>query len=136
MPTIALYVATLVPFLALDAIWLRLVMRPLFEAEIGGMLRDPLRLDIAAAFYLLYIAGVVHFAGLPGWRADSLVQTFLNGAFLGLIAYGTYEITNFATLRGWTWTIVLTDMTWGTLLTGTSAVIGVVVVRAFGLAAR
>jgi uncharacterized membrane protein len=48
---------------------------------------------------------------------------------VGALAYGTYEFTNLATLKHWNWTMVATDLTWGTLLTGFSAWAGVMIVR-------
>jgi uncharacterized membrane protein len=45
------------------------------------------------------------------------------------MAYGTYELTNLATLRDWTWRMTLTDLAWGTVLTAVAAAIGVAVTR-------
>jgi uncharacterized membrane protein len=53
------------------------------------------------------------------------------GFVLGLLAFGTYEFTNFATLRGWVIQMVVVDVVWGGVLTGTSAWVGVSVVKAF-----
>ena len=41
------------------------------------------------------------------------------------MAYGTYEFTNYATLKDWRPSMVLTDGLWGTLLTAVSAAGGV-----------
>jgi uncharacterized membrane protein len=49
---------------------------------------------------------------------------------LGALAYGTYEFTNIATLEGWSWKMLATDLIWGTLLTGTSAAAGLAITRA------
>jgi uncharacterized membrane protein len=51
------------------------------------------------------------------------------GALLGILAYGTYEFTNFATLRAWSPSMVMIDVTWGAVLTGVSAWAGVVITR-------
>ena len=45
------------------------------------------------------------------------------GGLLGLVAYGTYDITNLATLKGWPAIVAIVDIVWGTLLTGTIATI-------------
>ena len=63
-------------------------------------------------------------------RADNAVQALLAGALLGAMAYGTYEFTNFATLKDWHWRMVALDLAWGTALTGVSAWAGVVITRA------
>jgi uncharacterized membrane protein len=124
------FVVTLIAFLAIDAIMLKFVMLPLFSKHVGELLRTDMRLGVAAGFYVVYVAGVLYFAVMPALRADSLWLAAMNGALLGLIAYGTYEMTNMATIEGWAWPMVVTDMAWGTTLTAVSAVIGFAVGRA------
>ena len=127
-----LYLVTAGVFLILDAIMLSTVMKPLFESHIGDLMADQLRLGPAALFYLVYVAGVLWFVSLPALRADAPLTALLTGAALGALAYGTYEFTNLATLRGWSWRMVVVDVTWGAALTGVSAWAGVMVARAAG----
>jgi len=127
-----LYLVTAGVFLILDAIMLSTVMKPLFESHIGDLMADQLRLGPAALFYLAYVAGVLWFVSLPALRADAPLTALLTGAALGALAYGTYEFTNLATLRGWSWRMVVVDLTWGAVLTGVSAWAGVMVARAAG----
>ncbi|WP_163846687.1 DUF2177 family protein [Pseudooceanicola aestuarii] len=134
MTPVALYLVTAVLFLAVDAIMLKTVLRPVFEAHLGEALLDDLRLGPAALFYLFYVGGLVWFVSLPALREGAVGQAFLNGALLGALAYGTYEFTNFATLRDWSWKLVLLDLTWGTLLTGGAAAAGVALLRLAGRA--
>jgi uncharacterized membrane protein len=124
MALFATFVLTLAAFLAIDAVALRYLLYPLFSRHVGELLREDMRLGVAAGFYVVYVAGLMYFAVLPGLRAESLGLAALNGALLGLIAYGTYEITNMATLEGWAWPMVATDMLWGTVLTALVAAIG------------
>lgn len=53
---------------------------------------------------------------MPFWvLLDDLAAVFcLQGALLGLLLYGTVDLTNCALLRGWSWTVALIDMAWGT----------------------
>ena len=129
MQIAVLYISTAVIFLALDAVMLKSVMHPLFSRHIGPWLLDDIRMVPAIGFYLLYVGGVVWFASLPALKADAPVQGLLAGAALGALAYGTYEFTNYATLRDWSWQMVVVDLTWGTVLTGVSAWTGVTVAR-------
>ncbi len=85
----------------------------------------------AAAFYLFYVGGVLWFASIPALQSGHPSQAFVAGFVLGLLAFGTYEFTNFATLRGWVIQMVAVDVVWGGVLTGTSAWVGVSVVKAF-----
>nr|WP_111299479.1 DUF2177 family protein [Paracoccus saliphilus] len=129
MQLIVLYLATLVIFLALDVVGISKLIRPIFERHVGDLLADPFRLGPAAAFYALYIAGVLYFVSVPALRANAPMQAALAGALIGLMCYGTYEFTNFATLRDWSWEQVIADTLWGGFLTGFSAWAGVMVTR-------
>ncbi len=132
MTTIVLYLATAATFLVLDALMLNFVMAPLFRETLGAAMADSPRYGPAAVFYLFYVAGLLWFVSVPALRGDAPVQALIGGAILGAIAYGTYEFSNYATLRDWSWQMVVTDLTWGTVLTAVSAWVGVMAARALG----
>lgn len=125
-----LYVSTAVIFLALDAVMLKTVMKPLFTKHLGDAILDTPRMGAAVAFYLFYVAGLVWLVSRPALVAGAPVQALLNGALLGAIAYGTYEFTSYAVMRDWSLEQVIVDGLWGTGLTGVSAWAGVVITRA------
>ena len=125
-----LFAVTALTFLALDAVMLSRVMSPLFERHIAGFLRLDLRLGAVVTFYLFYVVGVLYFVSIPSLNANAPVEALVNGGILGGLAYGTYEFTNYATLKGWSWQMVAADVTWGMLLTGFSAWVGVTSTRA------
>jgi uncharacterized membrane protein len=129
MQILGLYGVTVVIFFALDFLGLRYLVGPLFRRLVGDMLLESFRAGPALVFYLFYVAGLVWFVSLPALRGDGPGDAFVQGAFLGALAYGTYEFTNYATLKGWTWQMVAADLAWGTLLTAVSAAAGVVVMR-------
>ena len=128
---VLLYIVTAIVFLALDVVMLKKVMYPLFSSNIGPMMLEDLRMGPAAVFYLFYVMGVVWFVSIPALNVGSIAQAFFAGAVLGALAYGTYEFTNFATLKGWTAQMVMVDVIWGAVLTGTSAAVGVAVTKHF-----
>ena len=130
MQTLVLYVATAVVFLAADAVMLRAVMKPLFTRFMGEQILDTPRWGPAVGFYLFYVVGILWFASLPALNQDSPRIALGNGLLLGALAYGTYEFTNWSTLRDWSAQQVAVDFTWGILLTGLSAWIGVLITRA------
>lgn len=120
-----LYVVTAVIFLGLDMVGIRLIVRPVFERAIGHLIASPLRLGPAAVFYLFYVAGVLWFVSIPAFREGAPLQALVGGMILGLMCYGTYEMTNYATLADWSVKQVIVDGLWGTFLTGFSAWAGV-----------
>ncbi|MDX2482667.1 MAG: DUF2177 family protein [Pseudodonghicola sp.] len=132
MQILVLYAATVVIFFAADAVGLRLLIKPVFERHVAHLFADPFRAGPAVVFYLGYVAGVLWFVSVPALRAGDPLAALLGGVALGLLAYGTYEFTNYATLRDWSFEQVVIDMLWGGVLTGVSAWAGVMVARAIG----
>ena len=130
MQLVIAYIASVVVFLALDFVALTQVIKPHFESKIGDWLLDSPRYGPAAVFYLFYVAGVIYFVVNPALSQDwSWARVFLTGAFLGALAYGTYEFTNLATLTRWSWSQVALDFTWGAVLTGVVGSAGVFAAR-------
>ncbi|MDO9317736.1 MAG: DUF2177 family protein [Gammaproteobacteria bacterium] len=124
-----LFVVTSVVFLVADALMLRSVIQPLFQQHLGGQLIDGLRVPPAALFYLVYMFGILWFAGLPALRNDAPVSALIHGAVLGFVAYGTYELTSWSIMRQWHGSMVAIDWTWGTFITGVAAWAGVMAAR-------
>lgn len=123
--TLVLYLITVAVFLGLDLIGIRLIVRPVFDRHVGHLLADPLRLGPAGLFYLGYVAGLLWFVSLPALRNEAPLQALWGGMILGFLCYGTYEMTNYATLADWSPSQVIVDGLWGTALTGTAAWAGV-----------
>ncbi len=118
------YAATLVAFLAIDAVWLSLMASRLYKPTLGDILLPKFLPGPAVAFYLIFVVGVVIFAVSPAIKSGEWTTALLYGALFGFFSYGVYDFTNMATLRNWTATITAADVIWGTVLTGTSATIG------------
>lgn len=125
------YVATGLVLLAIDAIWLTVAAQRLYRPLIGDMLVDGFRLAPAALFYLIYVAGIVVFAIAPALASERWTTATTYGAFLGLVAYATYDLTNQATLKSWPMTLTIIDLCWGTFLTAAAATAGFLITRAF-----
>lgn len=131
MTLIILYMATFVIFMGLDYLGLTYLIKPVFQKDIGHLLIDQFRVLPAFVFYAFYIGVLLWFVSLPAIAQDkSLLWVVGNAALIGALGYGTYEFTNLATLKDWTWTMVTTDLTWGICLTAVSATAGVWVTRA------
>lgn len=123
------YIAAALCMLVLDVIWLSTMARILYKPNIGELLIDGFRLAPAVVFYFLYVAGIVFFAVYPAYEKASLATAVLNGAVLGLVAYGAYDLTNQATMKVWPVTVTIADMSWGAFITATSAAAGFIGAR-------
>lgn len=115
------YAATAVVFFGLDFVWLSAISTSFYRTRIGALLLEQPNLGVAGLFYLVYVVGIVHFAVMPAVNGASWATALVNGALLGLVAYGTYDMTNLATLKNWSVSVSIVDMIWGIALTATAA---------------
>ncbi|MBB5751522.1 DUF2177 family protein [Prosthecomicrobium pneumaticum] len=122
------YPATLVAFLAVDAVWLVGMSGVLYRPVLGPILRAEPDLVAAGLFYLIYVAGIVFFAVHPS-RRRGLAAAALRGGAFGFCAYATYDLTNQATLAVWSPVLTVADLAWGTFVTGLAATVGLIVAK-------
>lgn len=126
---LAAYFGTAIVFFALDFLWLTVIAIGFYRQELGSLILERPNMAAAGAFYLFYVAGIAGFAVLPAVSNASWLHAVIAGVALGLLAYGTYDMTNLATLNGWSWKVSAIDLLWGGFLTGISALAGYWVTR-------
>ena len=116
---ISLWILSLVSMLTLDGIWLSIMIKRFYAPLFGNfMLSSPHVIPIAL-FYVLYTFGLTYLVIMPAVaQQSSLVVLFFNAALFGLVTYGTYDLTNQATIKDWSVLITLVDMAWGSLING------------------
>ena len=126
---LAAWLVAFVVMSALDAVWLGWLAIDFYRRELGPLMTDSVRIVPAALYYLLYPAALVFLALMPAPR--SLGQAALRSAVMGLAAFGVYDLTNLATLRGYSVAMTLVDMAWGTFASaaGGAAAYGLVLRR-------
>lgn len=120
MQFLKLYLMTFVVFFLVDIVWLSVISKKLYKEYLGHLM-GPVNWPAALIFYFLFIAGLVFFVITPAIEKESLVYAITVGAFFGLITYGTYDLTNLATLKDWPVTITVIDLIWGTFLNAATA---------------
>lgn len=123
--------ATFLVMLVIDLLWLGVIAKNMYAEAMGDLMSPQPRLAFAALFYLMYPVGLVIFAVLPGVDANSVLRAGVLGALFGLFAYGTYDLTNLAVVRGWPTGLSFIDMAWGTMVSGVSAAAGAAALRWF-----
>jgi uncharacterized membrane protein len=128
----ATYLAVLVVFGVIDAAWLTTMGAILYRPVLGDILAPSMRIAPAIVFYLLYPVGLVVFAVIPALRAESAMNASLYGALFGAIAYATYDLTNYATLRNWSLQITVVDIGYGAIASGIAATAAYFLIRATG----
>ncbi len=116
---LSVYGLAITLFLGIDAVWLSAMTPLVYQPALESIISDSPRLLAAAVFYIAYAIGIVILVIKPAAQAKlSVLQTLIKGSILGMLAYGTYELTNYATISAWPPHIVVIDVLWGGLITG------------------
>ena len=118
------FLMTALVFLLIDIVWLAFISPKLYKANIGHLMSDKVNFIAAGVFYLLFVGALLYFVIDPAIASGSVWQGIWRGAFLGLVMYATYDLTNLATLKDWPLKITVIDLIWGTFIT--SATSGIV----------
>ena len=118
MLTLKVYGALLPRFLAIDYIWLGVVMSKFYKNELGMLARvsngslTPV-FWAAAIVYVLIPLGAVLFA-LPRVSQENPISTALLWGFIyGIVLYGVYDMTNYALVNKWSLKMSIVDIIWG-----------------------
>tara|TARA_B100000575_G_C22903819_1_gene525245 strand:+ start:100 stop:510 length:411 start_codon:yes stop_codon:yes gene_type:complete len=125
---VATLIASLI-FLIIDVIWLSFATKSFYRPLIGNLLSDKPVMWAAALFYILYVFGMASVVIQPCVDSGNLIKTIYTGFIFGLVAYGTYNLTNMAVLKGWSPTVTFVDMFWGGSLTALSATTGLYIAK-------
>jgi len=98
--------------LILDAIYISMI-KDEFELQIASIQRVSMQIRPVGAIvcYFLLITGLWYFI-LRERR--SIIEAF----FFGIVIYGVYESTSYATLKNWSSKIFIMDTLWGGVLMG------------------
>jgi uncharacterized membrane protein len=126
------YLLTTIVFFAIDMVWLGLVAKNIYQKYLGALLSETVNWAAAIIFYLIFIVGIFIFVIIPAVEKQSVVRAIVLGAIFGFIAYATYDLTNYATLKGFPLNIVFIDLAWGATLTAMVSVAGYYIVKFVG----
>lgn len=119
-----LYLATLFLIVPIDFLFLGLVAKGFFTAQVGDML-GTIKPVPALLFYLLYVLGVLIF--VSGSGSATWQTTLVYGALFGFFCYMTFDLTSISLLKHWTWPVVIVDVTWGSFVTAVSSTLGLLI---------
>ena len=100
-------------FLVVDVLWLSITVKSLYRPALGDLLKDKPVMWAAALFYIIYMIGLALIILKPALANDSI------------------NLTNMATVKNWSPSIVWIDMIWGGLLTGFSSAVGIYLTKVF-----
>lgn len=118
-------------FLVIDAVWLTINVKTIYRPALGNLLNEKPVIWAAALFYIIYMVGLTIIILKPAMISGSILQAFWTGAVFGIVAYGTYNLTNMATIKDWPSNIVWIDMIWGGILTSFSSGVSIYLTKTF-----
>ena len=111
-------------FLIIDVIWLSFAVKSFYRPNIGHLLLYKPVMWAAAMFYIVYVFGIGVVIIQPSINLDNTFSFLFKAFVFGLVEYGTYNLTNMATVKGWSSSVVFVDMIWGGSLTAFSSYFG------------
>ena len=120
-------------FLIIDVIWLSITVKSIYRPALGTLLNDKPVMWAAVLFYLIYVISLAMLVLRPALVSQSVFDAFWMGAIFGFVTYGTYNLTNMATIKDWSAQIVFIDLVWGSILTSFSAAASVYITKNYFL---
>ena len=109
-------------FFIIDVFWIYFVATPMYKEEVGALME--LKVAPALIFYVIFLLGLIFFVINPN-QNNTLINVFLIGAFFGLVTYGTYDLTVYASMNIFSLKLVIADILWGMFLSGSVAALTV-----------
>jgi uncharacterized membrane protein len=109
-------------FFIIDVFWIYFVATPMYKQEVGALME--LKVPPALIFYVIFLLGLIFFVINPN-QNNTLINVFLIGAFFGLVTYGTYDLTVYASMNIFSLKLVIADILWGMFLSGSVAALTV-----------
>jgi uncharacterized membrane protein len=117
--------AGIISFAIVDYLWLAKIAKGFYLEKLTHLvtIKDGSLVPYLPAVPLVYIIGILAiWTFVLSWVTDAK-QAYMYGALLGFFMYAFYDLTNLATLRGYSWSITLVDSIWGAFLMGLVAVV-------------
>lgn len=125
------YLIALLIFFVIDILWLGLIAKGFYKDQLGFLMAEKVNWIAAIIFYSFYIIGMVFFVINPALEKESLGYALFIGGFFGLLTYGTYDMTNLATLENWPIKVTIVDIIWGTVLCSLTSTLSYLAINNF-----
>ena len=114
------YLISLVVLVAMDLSWVGVIAKDFYVSRLGEMILPFPKIIPLLIFYALAVFCINYFAVSS---TKSLSEACFRGFLLGLLAYGTYDLTNLATLKNFPMDLAVVDALWGGVLFGVNALV-------------
>jgi uncharacterized membrane protein len=115
------YIKFAVILFVIDMIWIR-GFTSLHKEQLEKVQKSPLQIDMKAGTLFYVLAAIAYFEVIKK-LAINKEDAFKKGALLGLLMYGTFDITNKTIFKDYTWDYAIKDTLWGTFAMGAASYI-------------
>jgi uncharacterized membrane protein len=130
---VVLYIASFGVFFVIDLVWLGLMNSRFYKRELAGLMAEKVKWLPAVIFYLLFVFTGIVLIVRPAVEKGAWTDALWRGGLLGMIAYGTYDFTNLATIKNWPLKVTIIDIVWGTCLSAAISTAGYFIATGLGL---
>jgi uncharacterized membrane protein len=113
-------------FFIIDVFWIYFVATPMYKQEVAALME--LKIPPALIFYVIFLLGLIFFVINPN-QNNTLFNVFIIGTFFGLVTYGTYDLTVYASMNIFSLKLVIADILWGMFLSGSVATLTVLTIN-------
>lgn len=120
------FLVALAGFVVLDSLWLGVIMKSFYRAELGPIARTAADGSLAPIWaaaipvYAILALGVTVFV-MPRAESGTVMTAAGYGALFGWLVFAVYDLTNLATLKGYSPTLTAVDILWGGVTSGLTA---------------
>ena len=126
------FLMIMISIILIDGLWLAFTLNRFYVPNIGHLLNESMVIWPAVIFYILYGIALNVFVVLPALKTNTgYFDLLLLGALFGMVTYGTYDLTNQATIKNWPWIVTVVDIAWGSFLAGAVSLISTFITRNF-----
>lgn len=131
LTTFLSYIMALATFLVIDLFWLNVAAKEFYRRALADYLSPQANVAPGLLLYALLVAGLTYFVILPAQKDKNMPLALMRSAFLGIICYATYDLTNLAIARNWPVSVTIIDIIWGAVLMMSTTAITLILIQKY-----
>ena len=131
LTTFLSYIMALATFLVIDLFWLNVAAKEFYRRALADYLSPQANVAPGLLLYALLVAGLTYFVILPAQKDKNMPLALMRSAFLGVICYATYDLTNLAIARNWPVSVTIIDIIWGAVLMMSTTAITLILMQKY-----
>ena len=115
----------------LDYIWIQIIAKSFYMTQLADFMAPKPYIPAAVVFYIIYSVAIAYFVVSPALGTNSIMYALAVGAFFGLVAYATWDLTNMTIMANWPFALTIVDIAWGAFVTAASGALTYLIATRF-----